>query len=132
MYSVASKHLFDGHRIATETLADDERDLDLELGVDEVGMAKFDTAAHDHVVEQRAEVGLVDLHLLLHRPRRQADLAADEVGAVGDLQLDPRLLHGIGIVDGQLGVLDRDRIDRLHLAAGPLVLLRPVPARAQR
>ena len=36
-----------------------------------------------HVVEEHAEVGLVDPELLLHRRRGQADLAADHSGPVG-------------------------------------------------
>ena len=117
------EHLVDGDRVAAEALADDERHLDLELGIDEVGVTEFDPAGHDHVVEQCAEVGLVDLHLLLHRSRRETDLAADELRSVGDLQVDPRLLHGVGVVDRQFRVLDGDRVDRLDLAACPLVTL---------
>ena len=89
------EHFFDRDRLAAEPAAHRERHLDLELGVDEVGVAKLDAAGHHHVVEQRAEVGLVDLHLLLHRPRRQSDLAADHRRSVGDLQVDPCLLHGV-------------------------------------
>ena len=123
MYSVAARTSSTVTASPLRRLPDDEGHLDLELGVDEVGVAQFDPAGHDHVVEQRAEVGLVDLHLLLHRPRRQADLAADELGAIGDLQVDPCLLHDVGVVDRQVRVLDGDRVDGLDLAACPLVAL---------
>jgi hypothetical protein len=37
-----------------------------------------------HVGEEDAVVRLVDAQLLLHRHRRQADLVADDPGAVGE------------------------------------------------
>ena len=117
------EHIVDGDRFAAEPLTDDERDFDFELGVDVVRVTKLHATAHDHVVEQRTEIGLVDLHLLLHRSRRQADLATHHLRPVGDLQIDPRLLHRVGIGDVEVGVVDGDRIDGLDLRACPLVSL---------
>ena len=59
-----------------QRLAEDERQLDLDARRDEAAERDVAAVREEHVVHQRREVGLGDLRGLLHRPRRQADLAA--------------------------------------------------------
>ena len=54
-----------------------------------------DAVADVHVVEQVAEVGLVDAELVLHGLRRRADLAADHGGPAGEPRLHETLLDGV-------------------------------------
>ena len=56
-----------------------------------------------HIVEQIAEVGLVDLRGALHRLRGEADFVADQLGAGRDLALGDFGRDRIGVVDGNAG-----------------------------
>jgi len=90
-----------------------ERDLRLDPGLEQGAHrdgSPAPLAGRDvHVVEQVAEVRLVDAELGLHRLRRRADLPADHGGAVGEPTLHQALLHGIrrGEVLGADQVTDR-------------------------
>jgi hypothetical protein len=68
--------------------------------------------AMEHVVEQDAEVGLGDVDGALHGLGGQADLVAFDAAALPLLELHPRVLDGVGIVDGHAGIVERE------LAAG--------------
>jgi hypothetical protein len=74
----------------------------------------------EHVVEQNAGIRLVDPERALHRFRRQTDLVASDGAAFGKFDLDPRLLDGIGVLNGDSGVIQRYLPDLL------LRLLRPM------
>jgi hypothetical protein len=68
----------------------------------------------EHVVQQRAVVRLADLRAGLHRFGGQADLVALQHAAFGDFQADPFALDGVGVVDGDRRVVQRDRADLLR------------------
>ena len=76
-----------------------------------------------HVDEQRAEVGLVDAELLLHRRRGEADLAAAHAAAAVEVELRVDELHGIAgvhVVGRADDVTDR-RARHARLAGQPQV-----------
>jgi hypothetical protein len=72
----------------------------------------------DHVVEQHAEIRLVDADGVLHRLGRQADLVADDRAALGALDAHPFALDGVGILDGDVGVRMREDVDRIAAFLG--------------
>ena len=76
----------------------------------------------EHVVEQDAGIRLVDIERALHRLRGQADLVAFDDAALGDLDLDPRLLNGVGVSMRDAGMVQRNLPD---LRAGLLRLVQP-------
>ena len=61
----------------------------------------------EHVVEQNAGIRLVDPKRALHCLRREANLVAFDDAALSELDLDPRLLDGIGVLDGEAGMIQR-------------------------
>ena len=68
-------------RAVGEVRAEDEGDLRLCLGLEQPGERDDRALVVGHVVEEHAEVGLVDAELPLDRLRGRADLAADDAGA---------------------------------------------------
>jgi hypothetical protein len=68
----------------------------------------------EHVVQQRAVVRLANLRAGLHRFGGQADLVALQHAAFGDFQADPFALDGVGVVDGDRRVVQRDLADLLR------------------
>ena len=89
-----------------------ERQLDLDARSDEPARRDTPAVLDEHVVEQRAVVRFVDRHRPLHHLRRQADLAALDFSPVGNLQRDQRPLHRVGVLDGHVGILERQLPDR--------------------
>ena len=79
-----AQELAPARRAPCQVAADDEGHLGLDLGLHQALHRHFVAVEELHVVEQDAEVGLVDAQLLLHRARGQADLLADHAPALGD------------------------------------------------
>ena len=67
----------------------------------------------EHVVQQRAVVRLAYLGAGLHRFGGEADLVALQHASFGNLQADPFALDGVGVVDGDRRVVERDLADLL-------------------
>src|SRR6266568_8091556 len=61
----------------------------------------------EHVVEKNPGIRLIDTKRALHGLRCEADLVAFDDAALGDLDLDPRLLDGIGVLDSDARVIQR-------------------------
>ena len=77
-----------------EVGAEDEGDFGFDPGLDK---CHGDAAVGDaHGVEQRAVVGLVDPHLITHRPGGVAELGADAVRAAARAQRGQLALHPVG------------------------------------
>ncbi|MDT9699205.1 hypothetical protein [Streptomyces sp. P17] len=70
----------------------------------------------DHVVQQMAEVRLVDPEEPLHRGRGEADLVADDGGPVGQSPVDVVPLHGMGVGRLEARQQGRQRLDRIRSA----------------
>src|SRR5262249_28822298 len=66
-----------------------------------------------HVVEQHAVIGFVDVEHRLHGPRGKADLMSDNFATLGELDIDPRLLHRVPVGIGDLGKLGGRKPDHL-------------------
>ena len=67
----------------------------------------------EHIVQQRAVVWLADLRAGLHRFGGEADLVAFQHAAFGNFQAHPFALDGVGVFNGDLRILKRDRADLL-------------------
>ncbi|MNR22060.1 hypothetical protein D3C85_1389940 [compost metagenome] len=76
--------------------AENEGDLRLGLGLDRPLRIKATAVGDAHVVEQSAEVGLIDAKLDLHRLRRQPCLATDDPPSLGLPEPGVDRLHRIG------------------------------------
>ena len=96
-----------------QPLLHDEGEFGLDPGGDEAIGRHQAAIGEKHVVEQHAGIRLVDIERALHRLRGQADLVALDDAALGDLDLDPGLLDGIGVRDGDAGMFKRDLADLL-------------------
>jgi hypothetical protein len=72
--------------------------------------------AEAHVVEEHAEIRLIDAELRLHGACRQADLASDHAAAAGQPAFGIHSLDGIGIRGIQAGMA---RSQGLRVAARP-------------
>jgi hypothetical protein len=86
-----------------ERLAHDEGELDLDPRQAEVLMPDARAIGDHHIVEQEAEVRLVDLRGALHCLRGEANLVADQLGAGGDLAVGDYGRDRVGVVDGDVG-----------------------------
>ena len=100
----------------------DEGQFGLDPGGDEAVDRHQAAIGKEHVVEQHAGIRLVDVERALHRLRGQADLVAFDDAALGELDLDPRLLDRVGVVDGDAGMIQRELPD---LLAGLFRLMQP-------
>ena len=107
------QHVGHGHVFAFEPILEDERQFDLDHRHDETIARNLAAVGKNHVVEQRAEIGLVDLRRHLHRARSQPDLVANDLAPLGDLDIDPRLLDRVGVGDGDLRMVERYLADLL-------------------
>jgi hypothetical protein len=76
-----------------------------------------------HVIEQTPRIRLVDAERALHRLRGEADLVAFDEAALGEFDLDPRLLDRIGVFDGNAGMIQRELPD---LPPGLFCLMQPL------
>jgi hypothetical protein len=106
------QHVLHLNAIAFQPALEDEGELHLDPRRDEaVGgdVARLE----EHVVQQRAVVRLVDLAGQLHGARRQADLVAAHLAALGDLHPHPGARDGIAVLDGHAGKAFREVLD-LH------------------
>ena len=82
-WSTAARTVDDAH-VDVEVGAEHERDLRLDLGLQESVHRDGAAVGHLHVVEQHAEVGPVHAELRLHGGRGQPDLASHDPGARRD------------------------------------------------
>ena len=96
--------------LALDRLAEDERHLALDAGAISP-RRRSRSALHDHRREQVAVVGLVDAELPLDRLARQPDLVARDPPPRRP-QGASRPLHGVGVIDREIAVLGRERLDR--------------------
>ena len=85
--------------LAVEIAADDEGDLGLDLGLNQLVARNVPAVGNRHVVEQHAVVGLIDAELALHGERSQTDLASDQPSPLLQPPLRVDLLRRIGEVD---------------------------------
>ncbi len=99
------EHVEHGAAGPGQPLLHDEGKLGLDPRADEAVGWHEPAIGKEHVVEQHAGIRLVDIERALHRLRGQADLVALDDAAFGDLDLDPRLLDRIGILDGDVGII---------------------------
>ena len=83
-------------RAVGEVGHEDERDLGLHPGLEHGVDRERGAVAVGHVVEQDAEVGLVDAQLLLHRRRGEPDLAAHHRGPGGEALVGVAALDRVG------------------------------------
>ena len=124
--------------VPIERVAEHEGELHLDLRVEVVRGADRRAGLEEHVVEQRTEVGLVDLHRHLHRPAGEPDLVTRDRGATGKLQIDPRGLDRVRVGERDVGERPGHRIDRhggdprLLVGRGELVDLRRAERAAHR
>ena len=93
------EHVEHRHAGAFQRPAEHERQFDLDPRRDEALERDVRALLEEHVVHQRGVVGLGDLRSLLHRPRREADLAAANGATVGDFEPHPFALDGIAVLD---------------------------------
>ena len=73
-----AQNVGDGQALVVEVAPDDEGDLGLDLGLDQLVGGHVPPVRNRHVVEQHAVVGLADAELALHGERGEADLAPDQ------------------------------------------------------
>ena len=90
-------HRLEGDRVLgeVEVGTEHERDLTLDPWLQQGAHRDRVVGGDVHVVEQVAEVRLVDPELVLHGLRRGADLAAHHACSPGDPGLHEALLHGV-------------------------------------
>ncbi|CUR69699.1 hypothetical protein BN2877_51390 [Achromobacter xylosoxidans] len=111
-------HLEQRHVRALQALAQHEGQLHFQARQDEAAGGNVAAVLEEHVIEQHAEIGLVDLRRQLHGARGQADLVAALDAAFAQLDVHPGALDGVGVGDGDVGVLQRDLADLLAAAFG--------------
>ena len=112
---------------ACEPLFHDEREFGFDPRADETIRRHEAAIGKEHVVEQNAGIRLVDIKRALHRFRGEADLVAFDDAALRHLDLDPRLLDRIGVLDGDAGMVQRELPD---LLAGLFRLVEPLGGKA--
>lgn len=100
------EHVEQGAARSLQRLAEDERQLHLDPRHDEALEGDIAALLEEHVVEQGAIVRFADIRRDLHGARGQADLVALEHAPVGDLALDPGALDGVGVLDGDVRVVE--------------------------
>ena len=103
---------------AVERSAKDEGQFDFDAHVGESTVVDDGTVVEDHVVEDRAVVGLGDAGRRLHHLGGQPDLAADETTAGGETAAAPLALHGVGVLDRHAGVARRQQRHRGSVTLG--------------
>ena len=85
--------------LVVEVAPDDEGDLGLDLGLDQLVARHVPAVGNRHVVEQHAVVRLIDAELALHGERSQTDLASDQPSPLLQPPLRVDLLRRIGEID---------------------------------
>jgi len=98
------EHLFHGHVWSAQFLLEDEGQLHFDTRGDEIFVRDVQhltgRAGVEHVVQQGAVVGLVDLAGDLHGAAGEADLVADHGAAFGELDLHPGAVDAVAVFDG--------------------------------
>ena len=94
-----AQNVGDRQMLVVEVAADDEGDLGLDLGLDQLVARDVPAVGNRHVVEQHAVVRLIDAELALHGERSQTDLASDQPSPLLQPPLRVDLLRRIGEVD---------------------------------
>jgi hypothetical protein len=97
-----------GHEVVLEH----EGELDFDLRVKVISSGNRAAVRDEHVVEQRTEVWLVDVHRHLHRSAGESDFVAFDHCAIGDLHIDPRRLDRVCIVERDVGESPGHRVAR--------------------
>ncbi len=103
-------------------MAEHEGKLHLDARIQKAARLQPGTIVENHVVEERAEVGLVDLHGLLHGPGGEAHFSSDDAPSGVDLELDPGRLHRVGVVNGHSRIGDGCGADLAALSLGHVEL----------
>src|SRR6266850_2195510 len=98
--------------------SENEGELDLDARDTVVRVRHFRAVGNHHVIQEMSVVWLADLRGGLHRLRREPDLVADEPRARLDLVLRNRGRDGVGILDGDVRVGDRELHRLLFLLLG--------------
>src|SRR5580765_123255 len=91
-----------------QRLSEHEGELDLDARQAVIRVRHLGAVGHHHGIEQVPVVGLIDLRRGLHRLRGQAHLVADQLRARLDPVLRDRAGNRVGILDGDVGVGDRE------------------------
>jgi hypothetical protein len=102
------EHVGERHAGAAQRPREDEGELDLDARRDEALDRDRAASGEEHVVEERREVGLVDLRRELHRARGEADLAALDDAPFGQPPLEPRTLDRVAVVDRHARMAQRE------------------------
>ena len=103
-------HLHHADARTLERLVEDEHQFDLDARRAVIRVVHLGAVGHHHGVEEMTVIRLVDLRRGLHRLRGQADLVADNLGALRHLVLDDEILNRIGVVEIDV----RPSLRRLH------------------
>ncbi len=114
------QHVEQGATGAGQALVHDERQFRFHPGGDETVGWHHPTIGKEHVVEQHAGIRFVDVERALHRLRGQPDLVALHHAPLGELDLDPRLLDRVGVLDGDVWKLQRQLPDLGTALLGPM------------
>ena len=103
-----------------QILLQDEGQLDFDARLDEALKGRVLAVGKQHVVQQRAVVGLAYIARALHGAAGQADLVADHLVAALDLGIDPMLLDRVGVLDRHLRIGERELTDLATFAFGDI------------
>src|SRR2546422_5900658 len=112
------QHVGEPDSRAFQGLAENEGELDLDARDAVVRVRDFRAVGDHHSVEQMPVVGLVDLRGGLHRLGGEPDLVSDEPRARLDPVLRNRGRDGVGILDGDVRIGDRELYRLLFLLLG--------------
>ncbi len=106
------EHVGDADAGAGERATEHERRLDLDLRVDQRAEVEGAVFVEHHRVEKMTVVGLAHAEELLHRLRGESHLTPDDALAALHSPLDVATLDGVGIAQGEPGIVLRERRDR--------------------
>ncbi len=94
-----AQNVGDGQMFVVEVAPDDEGDLGLDLGLDQLVGGHVPPVRNRHVVEQHAVIGLTDAELALHGERGEADLTPDQSPPGRKPAPGVDVLGGVGLID---------------------------------
>ena len=112
------EHVGDADAGAGERATEHEGRLDLDLRVDQRAEVERAVLVEHHRVEKMTVVGLAHAEELLHRLGGESDLAPDDALAALHPPLDVATLDGVGIAQGEPGIILRERRDRATAGFG--------------
>ncbi len=107
-----AQHVSEPNARAEQPLAHDESQFDLDPRFAVIGVLHLGAVGDHLVVEDEAEIRLIDHRRTLHRLGGQAHFVADQLGAGRDLAVRDLGRDRIGILDGDAGKGHR-QLDRL-------------------